>query len=45
MGTGATHELSCRQSNPDYEPIVLSAEDSEHVEVIGEMVAVLSGEL
>ena len=31
--------------NPDYEPIVLSAEDSEHVEVIGEMVTVLRGEM
>ena len=31
--------------NLDYEPIVLSAEDSEHVEVIGEMVTVLRGEL
>ena len=31
--------------NPDYEPIVLSADDSEHVEVIAEMVTVLRGEL
>lgn len=30
--------------NPDYEPIVLSADDSEHVEVIAEMVTVLRGE-
>ena len=31
--------------NPEYEPIILSAEDSEHVEVIGEMVIVLRGEM
>ena len=30
-------------TNPDYEPIVLSAENSEHVEVIAEMVTVLRG--
>ena len=30
--------------NSEYEPIVLSPEDSEHVEVIGEMVTVLRGE-
>ena len=31
-------------TNPDYEPIVLSSEDSEHVEVIAEVVTVLRGE-
>ena len=31
--------------NPDYGPIALTAEDSEHVEVIAEMVTVLRGEL
>ena len=31
--------------NRDYDPIVLSADDSEHVEVIAEMVTVLRGEL
>ena len=31
--------------NPEYEPIVLSADDSEHVEVIADMVTVLRGEM
>lgn len=31
--------------NPDYQPIVLSADDSEHVQVIAEMVTVLRGEM
>ena len=31
--------------NPSYDPIVLSMDDSEHVEVIAEMVTVLRGEM